>query len=282
MKDSRLQTAGAVASILGVLTPIVLYLYKQPVIAQWVGIALFAIWCVWVTVSLIGLKTRTRRPGNVEVPAILEPSHDLSGSHTIMMDERNKKCRVSSDILNWPRGTVVFWVNLSDEIANSAGNRYLFSYTTNTNDASGHPDGFYLLHHGGTDKWDFQFYHSPARDKGTNKIVFRNAPNTLGVRLVTIRWNAEERTCELMLDAGRSFAKSLAIGSWESWPRASGEDIDFGGWRDTWDGGLAGTVFWGIRVYGWYLSNAQLEGLVQTEAQMASANLAMRPQRSGK
>ena len=61
--------------------------------------------------------------------------------------------------------------------------------------------------------------------------------------------------------------KRVQVSDWTSWPRPSKDDIEFGGWGDNWDGGLARVVFWAIRLYDEELRDEDLRSLLDVERQ---------------
>jgi hypothetical protein len=254
----------AVGVVSGAIT-IGLFLTDHLKTALVVGGALGVGWCFWVTLSIVSLLKRVHErhlgPDPVGMP---EPKFKLCMGEARRIDSKERKSHIPSDILRWKAGTLLFWVDLHDELAHSEGNRYIFSYTTNVLNDSGHPDGFYLQHRGGTTHWYFLFYHDPAEAKD-NRVVFDNSPDTLGIKLVAIRWCEREGFCDFTIDAGESFHKRRTLHSWTSWPKASGEDIHIGGWLDSWDGGLSRTMFTGIRVYEQVLREDELLTLYRAE-----------------
>jgi len=207
--------------------------------------------------------------GSSDKVALPTPKLAMGDGSARRVDSKNRKFRIPAEILAWNTATIVFWVRLDDEIASSTHNRYLFSYTTDNNDESGHPNSFYLVHQGGTNAWKLKFFRRPDQNE-RNSISFANGSNTLGTRMFTIRWCAREGWCDLLIDAGRAFRKRAVLDDWDSsWPTPGGGDIDIGGWRDNWDGGLSRALFTDVRVFDSALTDTELAAIFAATSDQA-------------
>jgi hypothetical protein len=211
MDDRRLNILGSLTSIAGFLLSLVLLLIGHPTAAAFAVGGLALAWCTWATLSILSLQRASRLVSTPPHHVKEAPKFSLVMGEARRVDALDKKFRIPSDVLTWNAGTLLFWTDLSEEIAHAEQNRYIFSYTTDTNDASNHPDGFLLAHWGKSSQWQFRFYHDPAERK-TNCISFHNAPNTLGIHMVAIRWCEREGFCDLTLDGGSHLANDIFCG----------------------------------------------------------------------
>lgn len=207
-------------------------------------------WMVWVTARLV-----LARPAEKHPKTILLSSHSLPYTafysslqdQIVSADSEYKKVKIPAVFLTWPRFTLLFWAEITEEFFKTHRNRYLFCYTTNTSDASGHPNAFYLRLVGKSTTWQFVIKGSDSSKQ--TRFTFSSSQNLLGWKLFCVRWNKNEQKVDFSIDAGHVFQDSKAIPD-GFWPENdSNWQFHLGGWQDNWPGGISELRFYNFRVF---------------------------------
>lgn len=184
----------------------------------------------------------------------------------VRVDSLYKKIKIPATFLNWQKFTLLFWVEITGEFFQTHNNRYLFSYTTNVDGSTGYPNGFYLGLTGRSTEW--RFVVKGTDPKNATEFKFSSSHNLLGWRLFSVRWDQAEKNLDFSVDGGHVFQNTHKIEP-DYWPEYNPKrQFHLGGWQDNWAGGLSELRFYNFRVYEKYLSNRDLETVLDKEGHL--------------
>jgi hypothetical protein len=264
-RADRISAAGLIASILGLAVAVLAGLLT-PLLGSLIGIALLlVVWMGWVTVRLLA-PLRSEEPSvRKHAPTEVLPYDSYYSAfvdHVVRVDKSYQKAKLPSSFLAWPRFSMLFWVMVTEEFFRSHNNRYLFSYMTDTADSSGYPNAFFMGIVGGT--WRFVVKGAVPAD--STQMNFASANNLLGWKLIAVRWNGDKKHLDLCIDAGHVHREARDLPA-QCWPDSDPQHhFHVGGWQDNWLGGLSGLQFFNFRIYKTYLSDGELETVLDKES----------------
>lgn len=260
---------GALGIIAVVLTGLLGELVTSIVIGAFVGL----VWLAWMTQSLLRVERQLQSEQETSVAVI--SSHDTFAhdpvfheleKRTLLINSKTQKIKLPAGFLGWEKFTILFWVKTTEAFFESRNNRYLFSYTSNTANASKHPDSFYLGIKGSSTTWRFNM--SGEDPANLLNMTWGSGANLLGWKLFSIRWNLSNSELTLMIDAGRVHRDQRTVES-GFWPRVVPNcQFHLGGWQDDWDGGLSRLNFFNFRLYNQLLSSGDIERVVEREGEL--------------
>jgi hypothetical protein len=268
----KIGLGGLIASVLGLIVA-VLGGIVQPLVASEVGIGLVLVcWMSWVTMRLLA-PLRNAEPSVKSVPTPALPYDSYYSAfvdHLVTVEKSYQKAKLPSAFIAWPRFSMLFWVNITEEFFRSHNNRYLSSYTTDVVDSSGHPNAFYLGIAGGSANWRFVIKGASPND--CMEINFASANNFLGWKMIAVRWREDRKHLDFCIDAGHAHREARDVPA-QCWPESdSRHQFHVGGWQDNWPGGVSGLQFYNFRVYKTYLSDGDLETALERESKFLRDN----------
>jgi hypothetical protein len=265
-RADKIGVGGLIASILGLVVA-VLGGFLTPFLASLIGIGLaFVGWMGWVTISLLRALSRSEEPSvKKPMPTAALPYDSYYSAFvddSVRVEKPYQKAKLPSSFLAWPRFSMLFWVRVTEEFFRSHNNRYLFSYTTDTADSSGYPNAFFLGIVGGS--WRFVIKGAVPTDSA--QIDFASANNLLGWKLIAVRWNGVKKHLDFCIDAGHVHREARDLPA-RCWPESDSQHhFHVGGWQDNWPSGVSGLQFYNFRIYKIYLSDGDLETVLDRES----------------
>jgi hypothetical protein len=268
MKSDKITIASFVISVLGLLIAIIAGFFNQ-FVASIVGIIILLLaWMSWFTAKVIVLDRSRKNQKTIVIdttpPIPYKPYHSSFQDQIIKIDNTYKKVKIPATFLKWPRFTILFWVEITEEFFRSHNNKYLFSYTTNVKDVSEYPNAFFLSLVGNSTKWGLVIKGSDPQ-KAIEKIKFESGNNLLGWKLFSVRWHLDPRTLDFSIDTGRVYRNIREIPI-DSWPEPDPNcEFHLGGWQDNWHGGLSELRFYNFRIFDKYLSDEDIETVFDKE-----------------
>ncbi len=150
---------------------------------------------------------------------------DLKEPQTIEIDDKPSlidasaaRIQIEPDFLDWETFSMLFWVRVTQDFIDTKRNRYIFSYTTDTDtqDKEHYANGFYFGIRGSN--WEFAIKGSDPQNK--TLINFPPSEVSEGWNLFSIRWNESSREIKLDITHADSNTrlvskeKCVAIDSW--------------------------------------------------------------------
>jgi len=255
---------------LGVLAAILTGFFGELITSIVIAASVVVLWLGWITYSLIRISRRFQEEQKASVAVIsgedtisYDPVFHELQERTLLINSKTRKIKIPADFLGWEKFTILFWVRTTEEYFASRNYRYIFSYTSNTANASKHPDSFYLGVKGGETTWRFNV--SGENPANLESMTWGSGSNLLGWKLFAIRWNSNNSELSLLIDAGRVHRDQRHIQS-DYWPRVvSNCQFHLGGWQDDWDGGLSRLEFYNFRLYKQILSSDDIERVMERE-----------------
>jgi len=260
-----------VLSAIGLLVAVLSGLIN-PFAASIAGVAVMLLsWMAWITARILG--TVSRQDAKAQKTIVLTsdsipytPYYTDFSTQIVMVDTIFKKTKIPANFLDWPKFTIIFWVEITEAFFRTHNNRYLFSYTTNVNDSSGHPNRFSLGLLGRSPEWRFVVKGSDPKNE-TN-ISFSSSHNLLGWKLFSITWNKGKNKLDFSIDGGHVFQDSREVLP-EYWPQYNPKcQFHLGGWQDNWPGGISELRFYGFRVFDLCLLDGSVETIFSKEGDM--------------
>ncbi len=270
----KITIASLAVSILGLLVALLAGLLN-PFAASMaiIGLLLLA-WMAWVTAKIVvsgaTFKESSQKTIVLRVDSIPDiPYYSSFQDQIVKADSAYRKAKIPPDFLTWPRFTILFWVEITEEFFQSHNNKYLFSYTSDVKDSSGYPNAFFLGVVGRSARWRFVIRGKDP--KNSTEINFASAHNLLGWKLFSLRWHRDRRSLDFSIDAGHVFrdTREIPVGFLpEPVPNC---EFHLGGWQDNWHGGLSELRYYGFRIYERYLSEGDLETVLSKEKELLKA-----------
>ena len=157
-------------------------------------------------------------------------------------------------------------MNITEEFLNSRNNRYLFSYTTDTNskkDGPIYPNAFFLGIRGGTLKW--RFIVKGPDPSNEMAMHFSSHEGLRGWKLFSVSWEVITETITLSIDGGRVYSNKEILQKATRPLYSKQHFFHLGGWQDTWAGGLSLLEFFNFRVFDTHLTDGELMDFYEAE-----------------
>ena len=244
----------------------------NPFVASIIGVVVLVLfWMAWITSKIIasgsGQETKDQKTIVLTTNSIpYTPYYADFTTHIVKVDNIYKKSKIPAAFLDWPKFTIIFWAEITEDFFQTHNNRYLFSYTTNVNDISKHPNQFSLGIMGRTPEWKFVIKGSDPKNE--TSITFSSSHILLGWKLFSIRWNKDKGKLDFSIDGGHVFQDSLVLLP-DFWPQHDPKyQFHLGGWQDNWPGGISELRFYGFRVFDMYLLDGSVETVLSKEVEL--------------
>ncbi len=275
----RLDLAALIFSGLSFFTAIIAGLFGQQ-LASYVALGIVAfLYIAWISIKLVNIekKVDTIYDGESAKQTISVPNHRFFNKHKpkyefmhdspITIDQLDKRIIISAAFLEWPKYTILFWANISDDFLQSTSNRYLFAYTNNPaapkEESLQYPNAFFSGIVNKSDKW--RLIIKGPDPKNNKAINFVSTSDLKGWKLFAIRWSESNEKIEYSIDAGEVLREDRKLPPNNRPRNVPGHAFYLGGWCTAWKGGLSMLEFFRFRVFDTYLSDSELSKLFESE-----------------
>lgn len=274
----RIAVAGFVVTALGVAIAVIAGFWS-PLVGSVAGVVIGVLaWIIWVSLSLARLATAVARLSKtveaarastisstvVQPPLGQEPYQRFMNKAIVTVDAEHRTLKVPSRFLGFAKLTILFWVEVSEEIFRTQTNRYLLAYSTNP--VSPYPNAFWLCVKERSAEWELVVKGSDPTKQA--RITFSSGHQLLGWRLFTIRWDSAKGRLDLRVGPDRAVEKEMLIAP-GGWPSADPNwEFHVGGWQRPSPAMLSGLRFYDFRVFDKCLGDGELRALLQQEQQI--------------
>jgi hypothetical protein len=260
-----------VLSAIGLLIAVLSGLIN-PFTASIIGVAvLILVWMAWITSRILAIESRqnTKEQKTIVLTSDsipYKPYYTDLATEIVKIDNIYKKTKIPAAFLDCPKFTIIFWAEITEAFFHTHNNRYLFSYTTNVNDISGHPNRFSLGLLGRSPEWKFVIKGSDPKNETI--ITFNSSHILLGWKLFSIIWNKDKSKLDFSIDGGHVFHDTRVVLS-DYWPQYDPKcQFHLGGWQDNWPGGISELRYYGFRVFDLCLLDGSVETILSKEAEL--------------
>ena len=176
-----------------------------------------------------------------------------------LFDDPKKAITHPASFLDWTAGTVLVWVDVTQEHLNAPSNRYVFAHTSNWRDRSGHPNSFSLCAHNKIRGWRLGVYGDPAKSFW---LLLDFEPEMIGWRLFAVRWDKAKQSISLSIDADR-WHTADRFPDIENWPSPAQQSLWIGAYPSRYRGGETNTRLAEFMLFHEWLESERLQEILR-------------------